>query len=197
MAEDIARPKLTLPPEESAALIAAYEAAGVILEYGTGGSTVVAAELPGRQVFSVESSVEWLAMMDGWFKANPPSARLYLHHGDIGKTRQWGFPADNKQVANWSNYPISVWDRADFLHPDVVLIDGRFRVACLYTTLLRIKRPVTVLWDDYADRPAYHRVEAVVGVPQMTGRMATFVLTPAAFVPERMAATIEAFLRPG
>jgi len=196
MADAPERPTLTLPPEESAALTAAYQGAGVILEYGTGGSTVLAADL-ARVVFSVESAPGWLTMMQGWFHANPPKAALHLHHGDIGKTRAWGYPADNKQVARWSNYPVSVWDRPDFQHPDVVLIDGRFRVACLYTTLLRITRPVHVLWDDYIDRPAYHKVEAMVGAPRMVGRMAQFDLVPTALDPARMAGVIEAFLRPG
>jgi hypothetical protein len=197
MVEALKRPTLTMPPDESAALIAAYEAATVILEYGTGGSTVVAADLPGRHVYSVESSAEWLAMMEGWFAANPPKAALHLHHGNIGKTREWGFPADNRQVAKWPNYPISVWDRADFQHPDVVLIDGRFRTACLYTTLFRITRPVTVLWDDYAERQNYHQVEQILEAPRMYGRMARFELKPMAFSPQRMALTIEAFMRPG
>lgn len=196
MADVVQRPTLTLPPEEAAAVMAAYQGAGVVLEYGAGGSTIMAADL-ARVVFSVESSVEWLAMMQGWFQANPPKAALHLHHGNIGRTRQWGFPADNRQVALWSNYPVSVWDRADFQHPDVVLIDGRFRSACLYTTLLRITRPVRVLWDDYAERPAYHKVEQMIGPPQMAGRMALFTLTPTPLDPARMAGVIETFFRPG
>ena len=197
MAEALKPPTLTMPPEESAALIAAYRAATVILEYGMGGSTLVASDLPGRHVFSVESSADWVARMAAWFDANPPRARVFLHHADIGKTREWGFPADNRQVTRWAGYPISVWDRPDFRHPDLVLIDGRFRTACLYTTLLRITRPVLVLWDDYADRKPYHIVEEVVGKPQMIGRMARFEVAPMAFSPARMAATIDAFLRPG
>lgn len=196
MADPFQRPALALPSEEAAALIAAYQGAGVILEYGTGGSTVVAADL-GRVVFSVESSADLIGRMAKWFVQHLPKADVHLHHGDIGKTRQLGFPADNKNVAKWPNYPISVWDRVDFQHPDVVLLDGRFRVACLYTTLLRITRPVRVLWDDYAGRPAYHQVEAAIGAPQMVGRMAVFDLKPTAFAPLQMAGVIEAFLRPG
>jgi SAM-dependent methyltransferase len=197
MADATQRPVLTMPPEESALLTAAYQAASVILEYGTGGSTLVAADLPGRAVFSVESSADWLARMRGWFAANPPKARVHLHHGDIGKTRDWGYPLDNKQVFKWAAYPISIWDQADFQHPDVVLIDGRFRTACFYTTALRITRPVRVLWDDYAARPNYHQVEEIVGPPRMTGRMAEFDLHPMEFSPAHMALTVGAFLRPG
>ncbi len=178
MADAEHAPTLTMPPEESAALIAAYQGAATILEYGTGGSTVVAAGLPGRRVFSVESSAPWLAKMQAWFDFNPPSATLSLHHADIGKTRDWGFPVDNKYVTRWSGYPISVWDREDFVHPDVVLIDGRFRLACALTVLFRISRAVTVLIDDYLGRPRYAQIERLVGPPDMIGRMARFQFTP-------------------
>jgi SAM-dependent methyltransferase len=196
MAEAMKRPVLTMPPEESAALTQAYQAAKVILEYGTGGSTVVAADLAGRDVFSVESSAEWLAMMQGWFKANPPKARLQLHHGDIGKTRQWGYPVDNKHVGRWVGYPVSVWDRADFVHPDVVLIDGRFRLACALTALFRISRPVTVLIDDYTGRPRYAQIETLVGAPEMIGRMAKFEFTPQPMPPVHLGWIMAAFANP-
>jgi hypothetical protein len=64
------------------------------------------------------------------------------------------------------------------LRPDLVLIDGRFRVACLMTVLLRIQRPVRVLFDDYADRPKYQRAEALVRPRRMIGRMAEFEVDP-------------------
>ena len=42
------RPVITLPPDEEAAVRRYYAQAQVILEYGSGGSTVIAAELPGK-----------------------------------------------------------------------------------------------------------------------------------------------------
>ena len=56
-------PRLTLPPEAAVALADAYADAGVILEYGSGGSTVLAAGMAGRTVFSVESDAAWLREM--------------------------------------------------------------------------------------------------------------------------------------
>lgn len=196
MAEVTDRPILTLPPEETAAVTAAYQAAAVILEYGTGGSTVVAADLPGRDVFSVESAAPWLKMMEKWFQNNPPKARLRLHHGQIGKTRKWGFPQDNTRVAHWASYPLSVWDRDDFMQPDVVLIDGRFRLACALTTLFRTTRPVTVLIDDYIDRPPYAQIERLVGPPMMIGRMARFSMTPQPMPPAHMGWIMAAYASP-
>ena len=70
----IARPELTLPDAEAALIRAAYAKADVILEYGSGGSTVLASELPGKSVFSVESDRDWAQMMRGWLAQNPPAA---------------------------------------------------------------------------------------------------------------------------
>ncbi len=189
-------PVLTMPPEETAALQAAYQAAEVILEYGSGGSTLLAADLPGRRVFSVESAAPWIARMEAWFQAHPPKAEVVLHLGSIGKTRDWGFPVDNRLVARWSAYPVSVWDRVDFQHPDVVLIDGRFRLACALTVLFRITRPVTVLIDDYIDRPGYKKIETLVGAPVMAGRMARFQFTPQALPVAQMAWIMAAYASP-
>ncbi len=196
MAKPLKRPTLTMPPEESAAVIAAYQAAAVILEYGTGGSTVVAGEMDGKTVFSVESAADWFKMMGDWFAANPASGTMNLHHANIGKTRQWGFPVDHAHVGRWAGYPNSVWDRPDFRHPDVVLIDGRFRLACALTTLFRITRPVTVLIDDYVGRPRYAQIETLVGPPEMAGRMARFRFAPQPVPPQHLGWIMTAFVSP-
>ena len=73
---------------------------------------------------------------------------------------------------------MGIWEEPYFRHPDLVLIDGRFRPACLATTILRIKRPVTVLFDDYRNRESYHAVEQFAKPVEMAGRMARFELVP-------------------
>lgn len=190
-----ARPVLTLPPAEAEAVRSAYKRAKVILEYGSGGSTALAAEMPGKAIFSVESDRDWLAGMERWFAANPPAAEVILHHGDIGPTREWGHPASEASFRRWPLYPVSVWDRSDFRHPDVVLIDGRFRAACFLTTLFRITRPVTVLWDDYTDRPAYHEMEEFSPRTGTIGRMAIFQLDPASIPAAKLGQILTTYLR--
>ena len=188
-------PALTLPEAESAAVRAAYGAAGVILEYGSGGSTAFAGSLPGKVLFSVESDRDWLDGLTEWFSAHPPVSDLRLHHADIGPTGAWGSPRGQSGWARYHTYPLSVWDREDFLHPDLILIDGRFRAACFLAALFRITRPVVVLWDDYADRPAYHEVERYARPVQMHGRMARFDLKPMAMPPADLAFVIDQFTR--
>jgi hypothetical protein len=189
-------PVLTMPAAEAALLCAAYAEASVILEYGLGGSTVIAGQRDGATVFCVESDRAWLRRMERWFAHHPPRARVHLHHASIGPTGKWGMPQTDAHFRAWPGYPLSVWDHPDFLHPDVILIDGRFRPACLLTAALRIARPVTVLFDDYAERPAYHAVEAFVQPTRLIGRMAEFHLTPMAFPAERMSQILTFFLRP-
>lgn len=172
------RPMLTLPPDAAAAVQETYARAQVILEHGSGGSTVLAAEL-GRTVFSVESDAAWLAGMEAWFAANPPAGPVHLHHGDVGPTGDWGKPVALGAFSKFPGYATSVWDRADFVAPDVVLIDGRFRVACFVTTFLRATRALRLLFDDYADRRHYHIVERLAAPVARAGRMAIFDLEPA------------------
>jgi len=177
----IDRPELTLPESEAAHLRAAYEAAGVILEYGSGGSTVLASELPGKRVFSVESDKKWARMMRGWLKQSPPAEGTVVDviWADVGATKGSGDPADTSGWTRYAQYPLAVWDREDFVQPDVVLVDGRFRTGCAMAAALRSDRPVTVLFDDYTPRRRYHKIERFFGPPARTvGRMAEFQVTP-------------------
>lgn len=189
-------PVLTLPPDEAAAVTAAYAAAKVILEYGSGGSTLVAGQNPDATVFSVESDAAWLDMMKAWFAANPAQAKLHLHHADIGPTKEWGMPVNNRRVGQWPGYANSVWDRPDFVAPDTVLIDGRFRLACFVTVALRSPKPVLVLWDDYTNRPGYHRAERWGKPRALHGRMAEFLVKPHTLAPEDLPWVAEAFATP-
>jgi hypothetical protein len=192
----IQRPKLTLPPEEAQALTSAYASARVILEYGTGGSTVLGAEMAGKTLFGVESDAAWLADLRAYFAAHPPRAKLHLHHGDIGPTKAWGHPLDEDDFRQWPDYPTSIWGACDFCPPDLVFIDGRFRVACFLTTLFCTTQPVRVLLDDYLDRDAYHAVEKFAKPTAYFGRMAQFDLTPTPIPPQRLGWIVQRFLQP-
>ena len=189
-------PVLTMPPEEAAAVSAACAAARVILEYGAGGSTVLAAGMTGKTIVSVESDKAWVARLRDWFAEHPPVSPVTLHHADIGPTRDWGYPKTLRQHMKWAGYPIGVWDEPGFVAPDLVLIDGRFRLACFLTVLLRTTQPVTVLWDDYEDRPHYHRVEELVRPVAKAGRLARFEITPRALQPAMLRLLADSYLDP-
>lgn len=181
MAKDnqlIERPALTLPPDEADWVRSHYQDANVILEYGSGGSTVLASELGGKTVFSVESDKMWYRMMKRYLRQAGSKSEVHLHHADIGKTGKWGRPLNNDMWRRFHRYPNSIWDTAEFSAPDLVLIDGRFRAACFLTVMLRTEKPVTVLFDDYVGRTLYTQVEKWVQPTETRGRMARFELSP-------------------
>lgn len=182
----IERPELTLPEAEAAWLTEAYQNASTILEYGSGGSTVMGAELGDKTIFSVESSKKWADMMRSWFEANPTGSSVEIVPIFVGPVKKWGMPVDDAHFHRWPRYPLKVWDREDFVQPDVVLVDGRFRIGCVLATLYRTKKPVTLYFDDYTERTQYHVVEDFVPLTETRGRMARFDIEPTAIPPDRL-----------
>lgn len=188
-------PTLTLPAKEAAFLRAGYADATTILEYGSGGSTAMAAAMPGKVIWSVESDLEWMTGLEAWFGQNPPQSEVHLRHGDIGPTGKWGRPKGTSTHMRFHHYPIDVWDEDGFSGPDTVLIDGRFRAGCFLTVAYRTTRPVTVFFDDYTNRPPYHTVERFGAPVETVGRMARFELTPQQLKPEDLAWIMDVYAR--
>lgn len=187
--------ELHLPEAEADRLRESYFRAKIILEYGSGGSTVLGSERPGKLVFSVESDHAWAIRLQHEIDLrNLPSPAL-VYHVDIGPTGNWGRPLGPEAWTRFHRYPLAIWDEPFFRQPDVVLIDGRFRPACLMAVLLRTQKPVTVLFDDYTERPAYHSVEAFLKPKEMVGRMAVFNVQPRPFDPSETGAIMDHFFR--
>ncbi len=187
-------PQISFPPEVAETVEAAYGRAEAILEYGSGGSTVLAARL-GKRVFAVESDREWAAATGAWIAEHHPQAPVRVVHADIGPTGEWGKPYGPERMADFYRYPMAIWDDPEFRHPDVILIDGRFRLACICTALLRIERETLVLFDDYAGRLDYHQIERLVKPVRTVERMAVFELSPGRVPPAEWTWVIGAFLK--
>lgn len=188
-------PPPSMPAAEASLLLDCYQSAKVILEYGSGASTRIAAKLPRKRVFSVESDREWARNLRNEIAENEPLSRVTVQYVNIGKTSSWGRVVDESGWKKYHLYPNSIWDRSLFRQPDVILIDGRFRTACLMTAMLRTTRPVTVLFDDYIDRPKYQLVERIVKPVSITGRMARFEIMPGMIAPQHMGFAIEQYFQ--
>lgn len=183
---------LTFRPREIGMLRRCYEQASVILEYGSGGSTILGAEL-GKRVISVESDRDWAERLASRLACFEKTTVL---HVDIGPTAKWGTPSRPRSYPLFHQYPLAVWDRPDLGDPDVVLIDGRFRAACMVAVKLRATRPTTVLFHDYVGRPHYHRVEQLARKEETVGRLARFTVIPGAIPPEMLTEVIGWFSDP-
>lgn len=171
-------PVLTFPPDEGEYIVETYKKHNIILEYGSGGSTVEAARQQHPFIMSVESDLDWAKNLHEVLKRDYPAARVLLQWVDIGPTKEWGFPMDERAWRNWSNYSLAIWRNDLFQQPDLVLIDGRFRVGCFLATLFLTQKPVVVLWDDYTNRPHYHCVEKYLKPVKLVGRLARFEVEP-------------------
>lgn len=117
-------------------------------EYGCGGSTQAAAKLlPHELIHSVESDPTWISNV----KESIPS--IQFTYSNIGPISEYGYPANETERALWPAYSqawTTVEHRADF-----VLIDGRFRVACLLWICLHPKTVQWILFDDFQNRQHY------------------------------------------
>lgn len=164
-----------------------YSEAENILEYGSGGSTILAAKL-GKHVIGVESDRLWAERLGTCL--TEISDKAQVHHVDIGPTKRWGIPKQASFFRSFHLYATSVWDRPDLGEPDLVLIDGRYRASCLATVMLRTKHPVTVLFDDYVGRRYYQAVEFLARKEEVVGRMARFTVTPGQMPPEMLTEVI-------
>jgi hypothetical protein len=188
-------PELSLPAKEADRLHHAYRAAQIILEYGSGGSTILASEQPGKLTFSVESDRNWAVRLQAEIDASDLPSPAHLYHVDIGPTGDWGRPVSPDAWTRFHRYPLAIWDEPFFRQPDVVLIDGRFRPACFMAVLLRTRKPVTVLFDDYTTRPAYYSVEEFVTPSEIVGRMAVFEVAPRTWDATEATALMDYFFR--
>ena len=139
-------------------------------------STAFAAELGVETIVSVESSLEWTRVVEAAVAKNGRGTELHLLHADIGRTGEWGRPVDTAARDRWHLYPMLGWRRLRELGltPELVLVDGRFRVACFCASLIQARPGTVILFDDYTNRRAYHVVESVCPRERMHERMAEF-----------------------
>lgn len=154
------------------------------LEFGAGSSTLAAATA-GVPLVSVESDPRFLAAVErrclALQRGRPTSSMTFLH-ADIGPNGPWGKPIlpSIRRPTSWRSYPLRPWEAlgSDF-RADLVLIDGRFRVACALAVV--INQPDsdwTMLIDDFAERPHYTPVSEFATFVGMHGRMAEYRPAP-------------------
>ena len=103
-------------------------------EFGIGGSTVLAIRSGLERVVAVDSDPDWVdaARRHPEIAAAIQAGRADIHHADIGPVAQWGHPSDPGHIWSWPAYIATAWDvwaqRNEM--PDLIFVDGRFRVAC-------------------------------------------------------------------
>ena len=117
-------------------------------EYGGGGSTAWASNTENiKSIVTVESDKNYCTKLKNNFQ------KVDIRWADIGPTGEWGTPSNRSKIETWNIYPNMWLTKSE--EPDLVLIDGRFRVACALTVLLNSDKPYVII-HDFNNRPQYN-----------------------------------------
>ena len=159
---------------EIALLAAALAAAGRYLEFGAGGSTLLAVRARPELIVTVEGDMAWVERIREHpeIAAAEASSRLVLVPIDLGPIRAYSVPTDPGSSALWPAYHAAAWAHFGAVPPDLVLIDGRFRLACGLQAVLRCPPTTRLLIHDFWNRPAYHRLLDFTDTLERAGTMA-------------------------
>ena len=127
------------------------------LEFGAGYSTSLAVqEEKIKHITTVESDPHFwheLVNFDKGIEDAINIQRLNPVLVNIGLTKAWGYPADDSSIENWPEYAKSPFAfKSDY---DLVLIDGRFRIACALHACINLPVDAKILIHDFFNRPYY------------------------------------------
>jgi len=139
-----------------------------VFEFGVGGSTLYFAQRVGELV-TVEHDQEWLERTASklrrrrgfdW-KVHLEEPVAYDHSTELTAECGNAYSSTDQKVAgkSFKSYATSI-ERYDDNYFDVVLIDGRARVACFKHAVEKVKVDGHIVLDD-AERPEYATVEQI------------------------------------
>jgi len=131
------------------------------LEFGMGGSTIRAIRKSNAKIYSVESSPDWVNYLQTYTVIRKvENKRLFLFPVDIGPITGCGYPESDNDKEALTSYSSQIFESIDPKAIDLVLIDGRFRVACTLKVIseCRNNKNLNILIHDFWDRKPYHVV---------------------------------------
>ena len=121
----------------------------IYFEFGSGGSTNIASYYK-LKTYSVESNVHWHEKLK-----NSGINAEYITV-DLKVNNNIGRPGPGTTVEDYKKY-IQAY-KSEY-NADIILIDGRFRVACALDIFSKIRKDTIVLFHDYTPRKQYHIIE--------------------------------------
>ena len=120
----------------------------IYFEFGSGGSTNIASYNKVK-TYSVETDVKWHEKLKkSGIVANYITIDLHAS--------SFGYPGNDTNINDWKKY-IQAYKKE--YNADIILIDGRFRVACALDIFPKIRNDTLIFIHDYKDRKPYHILE--------------------------------------
>ena len=87
-------------------------------------------------MIAVDTSSEWVGAVKKDNQRN--NERLNIHYSNLGDVGGWGYPLSYEKKERFSDYTNYIWRQKK--NPQLVLVDGRFRVCCFLTSLSTLKK---------------------------------------------------------
>jgi hypothetical protein len=161
--------RMLMTTDEKILLYRHLQRAKTYLEFGAGGSTELACRVSNLEHFiSVESSIEFLQGLVKNSTCLQESIKHIPHYADIGPTTLHGYP-QNHNGTLLRRYSESLLLFKAF-NPELILVDGRFRLACAFLSLLHLPQ-ATIMIHDFFWRPYYYPVLDFMDLQECTGSL--------------------------
>ena len=137
----------------------------IYFEFGSGGSTNIASFYKIK-TYSVESDVKWHEKL----KNNGITANYITIDLHAIST---GYPGNDTNVNDWKKY-IQAYKKE--YNADIILIDGRFRVACALDIFTKIRNDTLIFIHDYKNRKQYYILERYYIKLKVWDTLALFII---------------------
>jgi ABC-type sulfate transport system substrate-binding protein len=125
------------------------------LEFGAGSSTIYASNNIKNKGLTFESDYNWFKRVNEQI-VNDKYNIVYIDIETVDNT--WGYPGKNCSLEKQEKYSTEFKKYIKELKPDVIFIDGRYRVSCALQIHEYISPETRVLFDDFLNRPHYHEI---------------------------------------
>jgi len=129
-------------------------------EFGSGGSTYLTSQKNNIiEIHSVESSEFWINKIKNTIsEVNKHFLnKINFHFIDMKSDKNLGYPGKNFPLDKYYLYPTSL-NNIQIKPNSVILIDGRFRPACLLNLYKNIQTDTIILFDDFLNRIKFYSI---------------------------------------
>tara|TARA_A100001015_G_C14760782_1_gene621340 strand:+ start:97 stop:717 length:621 start_codon:yes stop_codon:yes gene_type:complete len=136
-------------------------------EYGSGSSTLIANDF-NKKFISIELDKKY------YFEIKKKIKNDQIKFFNIGPVGEFSYPILKlkKKIVSYINSIDSYFSNKDY--PDLILVDGRFRIACCLNILRHVQKKslkVLIILDDYEKRKSYRILNKFFKIRRI-GRMA-------------------------
>lgn len=152
--------------EELTAFLSLLTKDTIYFETGSGCSSIIA-KYYAKKTYAVEGCIKYykIGIENGLKDA--------IIFNDLKPDNfEWSFPGKNSNLDNWKKYFQSY--KKEY-NADVILIDGRFKVATAMDIFDKIRDDTIVLLHEYFERPSYFILEEYYDYVYHWGRLYAFV----------------------